>query len=103
MPRVKRPLDDLDTLDRQILAYIHTYTLARAYPPGLTDLGDAVGLSISGVQARVKRLKEGGYLGRRARITRAIWVTERGLATLPRTSLEGAQNDGRPSDALGLR
>ena len=72
---------DLNEKRRKILEFIAKSSEEHGYPPTVREIGEAVGLSSSStVHFHLKILTELGYLHRDGSLTRALRLSEEGLA-----------------------
>jgi|SRR5579884_248552 len=68
---------------KNILQYIQQHTDGHGYPPTVREIGEAVDLSSSStVHAHLKALEERGLIKRDAVLTRAVKLTQEGLAQI---------------------
>lgn len=68
---------------RRMLAFIQAYTKAYGWPPTLREIGAAVGMaSTSAVNYRLRQMEEAGLLSRWPNASRAVRLTEAGVAAL---------------------
>ena len=68
----------LTPIRKEILNYLQSFTRENGYPPSIREICQAVGLrSPSTVHSHIKVLREGGYLDKGDRKTRAISIRNR--------------------------
>ncbi len=85
----------LSPMRQKILTFISEFTAQTGYPPSVREICDAVGLrSPSTVHSHLKTLKEGGYLEKDDRKTRAMKIT--GEVSFRSVPVVGRVTAGRP-------
>ena len=86
---------------RKILEFIADATAEHGYPPTVREIGEALGLrSSSTVHFHLKVLTELGYLKRDGSLTRALRLSEEGLAVSGKQARPGEGK--RPADTRWL-
>jgi repressor LexA len=88
---------------RRILEFIVKATEEHGYPPTVREIGEALGLrSSSTVHFHLKVLTELGYLKRDGSLTRALRLSEEGLAIGGESSIRDARESKRAAEARWL-